>query len=75
MATENDDTIKVEGVVLQALRDAKFKVQLENEKIIDCHVSGKIRKNFISILPGDKVMVVISKYDLNKGRIVFRVKG
>lgn len=70
-----EDVIEVEGEVLVALPNAMFKVQLENGIEIMCHVSGKIRKNYINILPGDKVNVVMSPYDLTKGRIVFRTKG
>lgn len=70
-----EDVIETEGVVLEALKNAMFKVRLENDAEIMCHVSGKIRKHYISILPGDRVTVVISPYDLSKGRIVFREKG
>ena len=70
-----EEVLETEGEVLSASRDAKFKVKLNNGVIIDCHVSGKIRKNFINILVGDKVTVVISKYDPTKGRITFRKKG
>ncbi len=70
-----EDVIEMEGEVLEALRNAMFRVKLEDGIEIMCHVSGKIRKHYISILPGDKVTVVISPYDLTKGRIVFREKG
>lgn len=70
-----EEMIEAEGVVLEALKNAMFRVELENGLVIMCHVSGKIRKNNISILPGDQVSVVISKYDLTKGRITFRTKG
>jgi len=70
-----EDVIEAEGKVLVALPNAMFKVLLENGTEIMCHVSGKIRKHFINILPGDKVTVVISPYDLTKGRITYRTKG
>ena len=70
-----EGTFEVDGTVLAALPNAMFKVKLENGAEIMCHVSGKIRKNFINILPGDKVTVVLSKYDLSKGRITYRAKG
>jgi len=70
-----EDVIEAEGEVLAALPNAMFKVRLEGGAEIMCHVSGKIRKNFINILPGDKVTVVISPYDLAKGRITYRTKG
>jgi len=60
--------------VLEALPNAMFKVQLENKHVILCHLSGKMRMNFIRILPGDKVTVEMSPYDLSKGRIVYRHK-
>jgi translation initiation factor IF-1 len=61
--------------VLELLPNTKFKVKLPNEHIILAHISGKMRMNFIKILPGDKVLVEISKYDLTKGRIIYRSKG
>ncbi|MFA6472311.1 MAG: translation initiation factor IF-1 [Candidatus Latescibacterota bacterium] len=69
-----DDTITAEGVVVESLPNATFKVKLENDHIILAHISGKMRMNFIKILPGDKVTVDISVYDLSKGRIVYRHK-
>jgi translation initiation factor IF-1 len=69
-----DDAIEVEGVVLEALRDAMFKVELDNEHIVLAHISGKIRKHFIRILPGDRVKVELSPYDLSRGRITYRYK-
>lgn len=69
-----DDTITAEGVVTESLPNATFKVKLENGHIILAHISGKMRMNFIKILPGDKVTVEISVYDLSKGRIVYRHK-
>jgi translation initiation factor IF-1 len=62
------------GEVLGALPNAMFRVELENEHEIVCHVSGKIRMNYIRILPGDKVAVELSPYDLTKGRITYRYK-
>jgi translation initiation factor IF-1 len=70
----SNDYFEVEGEVIAALPNAMFTVKLENGGKITCHVSGKIRKNFINILPGDKVRVAISKYDLTKGRIIYRFK-
>jgi translation initiation factor IF-1 len=67
--------IEVEGQVITALPNAMFVVKLENGMEIVCHISGRIRKNFINILPGDKVKVEMSKYDLTKGRITYRTKG
>ena len=67
-----DDTIEVTGVVLESLPNAMFRVELENKHQILAHVSGKMRKNFIRIVPGDKVKVELSPYDLTKGRITFR---
>jgi translation initiation factor IF-1 len=62
------------GEVIEALPNAMFRVRLENEHEITCHVSGKIRMNYIRILPGDKVTVEMSPYDLSKGRITYRFK-
>lgn len=70
-----DDIIEAEGIVLVALPNALFRVRLENGVEIIAHISGRIRKNFINILPGDKVVVEISTYDLTKGRITYRTKG
>ena len=69
-----EDTIELEGKVLEIIPGGKFKVQLENGHIVEAHVSGKIRMNYIRILPGDKVTVEISPYDLTRGRITFRKK-
>jgi translation initiation factor IF-1 len=66
--------IKVDGVVLEALPNATFKVKLDTGHEVIAHVSGKIRIHFIKILPGDKVQVELSPYDLTKGRIVYRYK-
>lgn len=68
------DVIEVEGLVLENLPNAMFKVELENGHVILAHVSGKIRMNYIRILPGDKVTVEMSPYDLTKGRITYRFK-
>lgn len=69
-----EDLIEAEGVIKEALPNAKFRVELENGHVIEAHISGKIRMNFIRILPGDKVKVELSPYDLSKGRITFRCK-
>lgn len=71
MAKKND-VIEVEATVVETLPNAQFQVQLENGVTILAHVSGKIRMNYIRILPGDKVTVEISPYDLTRGRITFR---
>lgn len=67
-----EDIIEVDGVVLEALPNAMFNVELENGIVILAHISGKIRKNQIRILPGDTVQLEMSPYDMEKGRIVFR---
>lgn len=69
-----EDLIEVEGVVKEALPNAKFRVELENGHIVLAHISGKIRKHFIRILPGDKVKLELSPYDLTRGRITYRNK-
>ncbi len=69
-----EDLIEVEGTVEEALPNAMFRVVLENNHKVLAHVSGKIRMNFIRILPGDKVKIELSPYDLNRGRITFRLK-
>lgn len=69
-----EDVIEVEGVVIDALPNAMFKVQLENGHEVLAHVSGKLRMNYIRIVPGDKVKREMSPYDLAKGRITWRVK-
>ena len=68
------DVIEIEGVVVEKLPNAMFKVELENGYIVLAHISGKLRMNFIKILPGDKVTLEMSPYDLSKGRIVWRDK-
>lgn len=71
---KNKDVIELEGEVAEALPNALFRVKLETGQVILAHVSGKIRKNFIRILPGDKVKVELSPYDLTRGRITYRSK-
>ncbi|GAB4307239.1 MAG: translation initiation factor IF-1 [Myxococcota bacterium] len=68
------DVIEVEGKVLEPLPNAMFRVELDNGHIILAHISGKMRMHYIRILPGDRVKVEISPYDLTKGRIVYRAK-
>ncbi len=68
----SNDVIEMEGTISESLPNAMFRVELENGHIILAHVSGKIRKNFIRILPGDKVKVELSPYDLTRGRITYR---
>ena len=67
-----EDNIELEGLVNETLPNTTFKVKLENDHIITAHISGKMRKNYIRILTGDKVKVEMSPYDLSKGRITFR---
>jgi translation initiation factor IF-1 len=69
-----EDVIELEGTVVEALPGAKFNVELPNGHVILAHVSGKLRMNYIRIVPGDKVTVEMSPYDLNKGRITWRAK-
>ena len=69
-----DGVIEVEGQVVEALPNAMFRVELENKHIVLATISGKMRKNYIRILPGDKVTVEMSPYDLTKGRITWRSK-
>ena len=68
------DVIELEGTILESMPNAMFRVKLENAHEILAHISGKIRKNFIKILPGDKVKVEMTPYDLTRGRITFRLK-
>ena len=68
------DAIEVEGKVVELLPNTMFRVQLPNGHLVLAHISGKMRKNFIRILPGDKVAVELSPYDLTRGRIVYRYK-
>jgi translation initiation factor IF-1 len=69
-----EEPIKVEGIVLETLPNAMFKVELENKHRVLAHISGKMRMHFIKILPGDKVTVELSPYDLTRGRITYRSK-
>ena len=69
-----EDVIEVEGTVVEALPNTNFKVELENGHQVLAHISGKLRMNYIKILPGDKVKVELSPYDLTKGRITWRAK-
>jgi len=71
---KNRDVIELEGEVVEALPNALFRVKLETGQVILAHVSGKIRKHFIRILPGDRVKVELSPYDLTRGRITYRNK-
>ncbi len=68
----SDDFIQIKGVIAEALPNAIFRVRLETGHIILAHVSGRMRKNFIRLLPGDRVLLEISKYDPKKGRIIYR---
>lgn len=70
--SEDKDIIKRRGEVIEALPDSMFKVELDNGHEAICHISGKIRKHFIRIVPGDRVLVEFSPHDLSKGRIVYR---
>ncbi|MFI7010870.1 translation initiation factor IF-1 [Streptomyces sp. NPDC050145] len=66
--------IEIEGTVMECLRDAKFQVELKSGHTVLAHISGKIRKNYIKILPFDRVLVEVSPYDLTRGRIVYRYR-
>ena len=68
------DVIELEGTVIEKLPNAMFRVKLENDHEVLAHISGKLRMNFIRILPGDKVTIELSPYDLDKGRIIWRDK-
>ena len=68
------DVIEIEGTIIESMPNAMFRVKLENDHEILAHISGKIRKNFIRILPGDRVKVEMTPYDLTRGRITFRLK-
>jgi translation initiation factor IF-1 len=72
--SNKEDTIEVEGTVLEPLPNAMFKVELDNGHKVLAHISGKMRMHYIKILPGDKVIVELSPYDLNRGRIIYRYK-
>jgi translation initiation factor IF-1 len=69
-----EDAIEVQATVLETLPNAMFRVELDNKHQVLAHISGRMRKNFIKILPGDKVLVELSPYDLTRGRIVYRFK-
>ena len=69
-----EEPVRVEGIVLETLPNAMFKVELENKHQVLAHISGKMRMHFIKILPGDKVTVELSPYDLSRGRITYRSK-
>lgn len=69
-----EEPIEVEGIVKESLPNAMFRVELENSHMVLAHVSGKMRMHFIRILPGDKVKLELSPYDLTKGRIIYRSK-
>jgi len=71
---KQNETIETEGTVLEPLPNAMFRVELDNGHKLLCHISGKMRMNFIKILPGDKVKVELSPYDLTRGRITYRAK-
>jgi len=74
VAVPKEDAIEVVATVVEPLPNAMFKVELENKHKVLAHVSGKMRRHFIRILPGDKVLVELSPYDLTRGRIVYRYK-
>ena len=69
-----EEAIEVEGIIIEALPNARFRVELDNKHMVLAHVSGKMRMHFIRILPGDKVKLELSPYDLTRGRIVYRSK-
>jgi len=69
-----DDVIKTEGTILEALPNAMFRVELDNGHVVLAHISGRMRRNFIRLVPGDRVVVELSIYDLTRGRIVYRKK-
>jgi len=71
---KKEDNIEMQGIVLDTLPNTMFRVQLENGYLITAHLSGKMRKNYIRILTGDKVTVEMTPYDLSKGRIIFRIR-
>ncbi len=72
MAKQKEEALEVEGVVTQALANTRFRVEIEGGHIVTAHVAGRMRKHFIRIVPGDKVRVELSPYDLTKGRITYR---
>lgn len=70
-----EDSIEMNGVVIDSLPNTTFKVELENGHVVNAHISGRMRKNYIRILTGDKVIVELTPYDLTRGRIVYRDSG
>lgn len=74
MAAKKEEAIEIEGKVIEPLPNAMFRVELENGHKVLAHISGKMRMHYIRILPGDKVLVELSPYDLNRGRIIYRYK-
>ena len=72
--SKREDAIELEGTVVEPLPNAMFKVELENGHTVLAHISGKIRMHYIRILPGDKVVIELSQYDLTRGRITYRYK-
>jgi translation initiation factor IF-1 len=72
--SEKEEAIQVEGTVVEALPNTQFRVELENGHTVLAHISGKMRMHYIRILPGDKVVVELSPYDLSRGRITYRYK-
>ena len=72
---KKEEAIEVEALVVETLPNATFRVKLENDHLALAHISGKMRKHFIRILPGDKVLVELSPYDPTRGRIVYRLRG
>jgi translation initiation factor IF-1 len=72
MANQKEEALEVEGTVTQALANTRFRVEIEGGHIVMAHVAGRMRKHFIRIVPGDRVRVELSPYDLTKGRIVYR---
>ena len=69
-----EDVVRIEGTIVEALPNAMFRVELDNGHLILAHVSGRMRRNFIRLVPGDRVVVELSIYDLTRGRIVYRKK-
>ena len=75
MSKQKEDVIRIDGIVQEALPNAMFRVEIEGGHVVLGHISGKMRMNYIRILPGDKVALELSPYDLNRGRIVLRYKN
>ena len=72
MPKTGEECIEIEGIVTQALANTSFRVKLENGHLVTAHVAGRLRKNFIRIVPGDRVRLEVTPYDLSKGRITYR---